>query len=182
MNFFKNPLVAVLLAVIVVAGSTLVNTDVKLGEACQAAEDAFYTNDGSAKSIYSRLDARLDAANGLWTIIQNYNNSEAIDLSAARGTLLSARENRDISDMFAANKALQSAFDSALASLGKYSLDSGEKEAVESYATTFAGAQKMIDESKYNENVLEFQRGVLDKFPASVLKGIVGIDEPELFQ
>ena len=181
MKFFGNRAVALILAVIVVVGSTLLNTRLKLGEECQSVEDGFYTASSGSKSVYDRLDARLDAANGVWSLLESHGNSAAEELAVSRSVLLNAMDERDIGDMYDGNQALQTAFDKASAALLKLRLTKNEKDALEDYQTAFAGAQKMIDEADYNGAVLEFRRKVFDKFPASLLAPIVGLDGPELF-
>ncbi len=181
MKLLKSRLFAAALAVAVVCGSTLMNTSVKLGERSQEAEDSFYSDVSGSRSVYTRLDERLSAANGLWTIAEGKHNGAAIDLSGARSSLLDAMEDRDISAMYDANAQLQSAFDAAVAALSVRELTDSESSAMEDYVTAFAGAQKMIDESNYNAGVLEFERSTLNKFPASLLAPIVGVEGPELF-
>lgn len=181
MKFFKNRAVAVLLAILVVAGSTLVNTRVRLAEACQQVEDTFFTASAGSKSVYARLDARLDAANGLWSILINHDAEAAAALNQARSAMLDAYDSRDISDMYAANSRLQDAFDTAVTAVSAYTLSASESDALNDYTITFAGAQKMIDESSYNSDVLAFLRTTYNKFPAIILAPLVGVEAPELF-
>lgn len=182
MDFFRNRLVACVLAVLVVAGSAVINTQVKLGEKCQEVEDGFYTSQSGEKSIYARLDERLDASNGVWSLLVNRDTDAANSLSEARSELISAYDAKDISEMYDANKSLETAFDSAAAVLAACELDSGEIDAMNSYIESFDGAQKMIDRSSYNSTVLEFVRTVYNKFPASLLAPVAGVDSPELFE
>ncbi|MEG1632789.1 MAG: hypothetical protein RR314_01930 [Oscillospiraceae bacterium] len=183
MKFFQNRAVAVLIAIAVVCGSALVNTQVKLGEASRRVEDSFFVSGDSApRSPYARLDERLNASNGLWSILVKYDADAAALLSDVRGTLLSAYESRDISDMYDANKELQTAFQTAEAALAAYTLNDTEQSALSDYQTSFSGAQKMIDRSEYNSTVLDFMRGTYDKFPASLLASVTGVDAPELFE
>lgn len=181
MKLLKNRLFAILLAVLVVVGSTLLNTQTRLGEACAEVEDGFYTSSGAAKSIYAWLGARLDAANGLWTLLINHDAEAAGTLNAARGTLMDAYEARDIAAMYDANEDLQSAFDSAFTALGGYALTASESDALNDYQVDFAGAQKMIDASEYNSTVLAFERTTLSRFPASLLAPLAGVEAPVLY-
>ncbi|HBR07462.1 MAG TPA: hypothetical protein DD735_01040 [Clostridiales bacterium] len=181
MKLLKNRAVAVLLAVLVVAGSTFLNTRIKLSEECRRVEDGFYTSDSGSKSIYARLDSRLDAANGLWTILLDHDAEAAAELNKARSALLKAYDARDIPDMYDANYVLQKAFDDASSALSGVTLSASEADALHDYVITFAGAQRMIDESDYNDGVLTFMRSTYQRFPASFLAPLAGVKAPELF-
>lgn len=181
MKFFKNRAVAVLLALLVVAGSTLLNTQIRLSEKCRQVEDGFYASETGSKSIYAYLGDRLDAANGLWTILINHDAEAAAALNQARSALLGVYDARDIAGMYGANNALQQAFDKAAAAVAGYDLTSSESDALNDYTISFAGAQKMIDKSGYNTVVLDFTRTTYEKFPANLLAPLVGVEAPELF-
>lgn len=181
MSFFNNRATAIVLAVILVLGSTLLNVRVKLGNEITEIEDTFYTSSKGERSIDSRISERLSAANGLWTILLKYDEDEADKLADARNALLTAQSAKDISAMSEANTALGEAFTMASAALGQYQLTGTESSAVASYETAFSGAQKMIDESSYNSTVQSFLSGTYNRFPASVLAPLVGLEPPERF-
>jgi len=181
MKFFKNRAIAVLLAIFVVAGTVFTNTLVKMTEECQQIEDGFYTSESGAKSIYTYLSSRLDASNGLWTLLINHDAEAAASLNQARSGLLDAYDARDISDMYAANSELETAFTEAVSVLSGYTLSSSESDALNDYTITFDGAQRMIDQNAYNSDVLEFMRTTYNKFPAALLTSLLGIEAPELY-
>jgi hypothetical protein len=181
MKLFQNRAIAVLLAIFIVAGSTLLNTQIKLSEQCRQVQDGFFASEEGSKSIYAYLSARLDATNGLWTILINHDAEAAAALNQARAALLDAYDARDISGMYGANSTLQQAFDTAAASAAGYDLTSSESDALNDYTINFAGAQKMIDKSGYNTSVLDFTSTTYDKFPANLLAPLVGVEAPELF-
>lgn len=182
MNFFRSRAAALVLAAVCVCGSIVLNTRAKLGSECQKLEDTFYTSATNVKSIYSRLDQRADAANGLWTIAQKYGDTSAAALSTARQVLVAACENRDIPSMYDANAELDAAFTACLTALGSSGLADNDKSAVRDYADTFAGAQKMIDEANYNSDVRSFVQKTYGVFPADVLASISGVDAPALYE
>lgn len=181
MKFFKNRAVAVLLAILVIAGTIFTNTLVRMTEECQQVEDGFFTSESGSKSIYAYLSSRLDAANGLWTILINHDAEAAASLNQARSGLLDAYDARDISEMYAANSELETAFSEAVSTLSGYTLSSSESDALNDYTITFDGAQRMIDQSDYNGDVLEFMRTTYNRFPATLLTSLLGIDAPELY-
>lgn len=187
MKALKNPIVALVISLLIITSATLTNTATKLGRRVAEVEGSFYTTSYSAtttygeRSIYTRLQEKLAAANGLWSILVNYDQTAADKLAEGRASLLFSCGQNDISAMSRDNQELNTVFEAALATARDCALSSSERESVESYATAFAGAQKMISESSYNSRVIELKRGVLDKFPANILAPIAGVTEPELF-
>lgn len=181
MDFFKKPIVALIVALAVVCGSTVLNTQIKLGEEIQAVEDSFYTSVSGEKSIYSRLEERLAAANGLWTILTKYDSDAAEELADERQYLIWSCQNRDIQSMIYNNNELATVFADSVSLLNGYELSQAELEDVAYYTESFVGAQKMIEKSSYNSQVLEFLRSTYDKFPANFLAIFAGVDEPVPF-
>ena len=55
MKFFKNPVVAVVLALVIILGSTLVNVHVKYGALCRGVTDDFYEENGIAGEFFNTL-------------------------------------------------------------------------------------------------------------------------------
>ena len=64
MDFFKKPLAASVIAVVLCSGILIFNTQYKLGNQISAVEDAFFTDVSGQRSIYSRLEEKLSASNG----------------------------------------------------------------------------------------------------------------------
>ena len=92
-----------------------------------------------------------------------------------------AYEHGTIPDMYAANVALGEAFDLAMSALDAKSLSDSDKDAVLDYSLAFTGAQKMIDENSYNDDVVDFYWNVMDKFPANFLSDLAGVYAPYMF-
>ncbi len=181
MDFFKKPVVAFIIALVVVCGSTGLNTQIMLGEEIQAVEDTFYITVLGEKSIYSRLEEKLAAANGLWTILVKYDSKAADDLAQGRQELIQSCQDKDIGGMKSDNSELTTAFTDSLTVLNGYELSQSELEDVAHYSESFAGAQKMIERSSYNTRVLEFMRSTYDKFPANFLVDFADVKAPVPF-
>ena len=162
----KHPITALIIAIIACGFALVMNTQMKLGERVQAVEDGFFTSVAGERSIYSRLEEKLDAANGLWTVLEGVDANAAQSLSDARSGLLTAYESRDISAMYDANSEL----------------DENMQSALDSYTTNYEGAQKMIEQNSYNSSVLEFMRSTFNKFPASELADFAGVEPPVSFE
>ena len=181
MDFFKSKAGALLLAVLVVAGSTLLNTRVKLGSAVNEIEDKFYTDIEGERSIYSRLEEKLSASTGYAAVLSSYDKEAADALYEERDSLLWATEGDDIDYMAYCSESLDRAFDEAQRSLAGYELSEGDVSDAKYYAEIYEGAQKMITENSYNSAVTDFTRSVYNTFPTDILAELAGVDEPQRF-
>ena len=181
MNFFKKPTVAVILAVILCSGILVFNTQTKLGNEIDAVEDAFFENVDGQRSIYTRLMEKLQATNGVWTILARYDEQAAQDLANEQDYLQWACDSASISSMYYANDDLTAEFNQALRTLDTYELTEDEQADLDSYVEAFNGAQKMIDENSYNSQVLDFVRSTYNKFPTKDLAEFAGVYPPDTF-
>ena len=181
MNFFKKPVVAIILAVILCSSILMVNTQAKLGNEIDAVEDAFFTNVEGQPSIYTRLLEKLQAVNGVWTILNRYDSEAAQSLADEQDYLQWACESTSINSMYYANEDLNAEFSSALRTLEGYELTEDEQADLDSYVETYNGAQKMIEENSYNSSVTSFNRSVYDTFPTEILAAFAGVNAPERF-
>ena len=178
----KHPITALLIAILACGFAMVMNTQMMLGEKVQEIEDGFFTSTPGERSIYSRLSEKLDASNGLWTILESEDAAAAEELSVSRSALLTAYESRDIAAMYDANAELDKAFAGAESALDGAELSEGEQKSLESYVSTYEGASKMIEQNSYNSSVLEFMRSVFNKFPASRLAAFAGVEPPVSFE
>lgn len=178
----KHPITALLIAILACGFAIVMNTQMKLGERVQAVEDGFFTSVAGERSIYSRLEEKLDAANGLWTVLEGVDSGAAQTLSDARSDLLTAYESRDIAAMYDANTELDKAYADAVKALDGAELDENTQSALDDYTTNYEGAQKMIEQNSYNSSVLEFMRSTFNKFPASELADFAGVEPPVSFE
>ena len=178
----KHPITALIIAIIACGFALVMNTQMKLGERVQAVEDGFFTSVAGERSIYSRLEEKLDAANGLWTVLEGVDANAAQSLSDARSGLLTAYESRDIAAMYDANSELDKVYAEAVNVLDGAELDESMQNAFDSYTTNYEGAQKMIEQNSYNSSVLEFMRSTFNKFPTSELASFTGVEPPVSFE
>ena len=87
-----------------------------------------------------------------------------------------------LSELYAANKLMGTAFDALYNVLSQAELDTKDAKRIEEYKTEMTGAAGEIETSGYNESVREFDRTVLSVFPTNILKNICFVDTPELFE
>ena len=182
LNFFRNKLVALIIAVVAVGTSTLVSVNAKLSSACEAQEAAFFTaREGKAPGRY--IDQQISAAAALATVGGHYASLER-DVAAlrdARTALVRAYEDRDIPDICEAAGKLERQVETFEDVLGRYPLSAEDKSAAEDAFDTVYGARKMIADSSYNADVRAFNSRVYNAFPANVFAELLNIDEPELY-
>lgn len=122
MNFFKKPVVAVILALILCSSILVLNTQIKLGDEIDAVEDAFFENVEGQRSIYTRLQEKLQATNGVWSILARYDEQAAQALADEQDYLQWACDSAVISSMYYANEDLSAEFNQARAHLTPTSL------------------------------------------------------------
>lgn len=186
MEKLKKRSVATFIAVAVIILSTLFSANRSLGAECQEITDSF--TDGVigvggyvVPSISTQLRARCDAANALAALVADYEGVEEQirDLRAARNELI---DEPGIDGKYDKNSALQVAFDDLVQTVEAIGVSEDDAKAFETYKSNFSNAQGLIEKSGYNESVRAYYRETLNVFPTNLLKDIVGVDLPELFE
>lgn len=185
MKFFQRPAAALLLAVLLVPSSLLLSTKIKLGDLCRELEESFYNGSeeyGKPPAYY--IDSRISDAASLATIGSHYEelSTETQALRQARSALVSACEAEDIHAMYQANCELEqaaAAFDQAVANVRLTELDGKNYP---DFRNEFSGAQRHLEDCAYNRNVITLREDVLERFPASVLAPLVGVEAPPMFE
>jgi len=187
MTNIKNRIIAFLIALIVIVGSTVFSVHRFLGGACQEVTDSFYNGvynsdwNTTRPSLNKQLNNRYDAANGLYAILAGYpdlsNYTEALRI--AKNTLKDAT---GIHEKYLANQQLEDAFAAALHALQSQPLDGRDQEMLKNYSENFSAARDVIAQCGYNESVREFYRSTLNVFPANLLRHIIPQRLPVLFE
>lgn len=184
MKFFRSRAVALILAAVAVAGSTLFNTRIMLNRECRQLENSFYQSETDLRTPYYYINSRIGTAAALAAVGDLYPalEEETLVLRNARRALVYASDARDLSAMYDANGELTAAAESFCQAARRTELDLTDLEAVEDYENTLLGAQRQLDQSDYNQRVQELLRTVFDRFPGSFLAGITGVQPPELYE
>lgn len=180
MQLLKKRSIAMLIAVVVIALSTLLSVHRSLGAKCAAVEEGFYSGlNGIHSSISYQLNQCARYANSLASLSSGYSDlDEQTDtLRTARNLLL---DGGSISEQYDAYLLLIDAFSETSAELGSKNLGSHTDD-YDYCVSGFEGACRTITASGYNESVREFQNTTLRAFPANLLYRIAGVDAPELF-
>ena len=162
MNLLKKPVVAVCLLAAVVCTTTYTKGTSQISEkASDVKSEFFYSCSSGTKTIFERLEARSDAANGTVTIANNYPNvsAETQALKFAQTEMANTIEQYKwipISEYYDRNEELDVAYQALTQALSQESVSEDDRSKLDYYTTNFNGAQKMIEKSTYNQEVSEF--------------------------
>ncbi len=184
MKALKNPIIAVLLAVALVASSTYLSASSNLKKDTQKITDGFYNGvkyDGSKHaSIYSQLNGILGAVDGMCAIAAN-NGVDAAALSAASTELKAdlSTMHDDIGSIYLSYSEVCNCLTPFLTVMDSAALSEHDRGDMQTYEETVTNARRAIDESGYNESVRTY-RGSLDR-TAELFISLCGVDEPEYF-
>lgn len=177
MKFFKNPVVAFLLCLVIVLGSTLLNTHIKFGRLCQEVTDEFYGEDGIAAQLSSlRVDAVALAA------VAKVNDVDASALENAATVLQGAmsQTHMGVSWVYLAYDKLRTELTLTEQNLLSKSLSDSDAQTVQTLLTRIHNEQEKISASDYNEQVRSFLRKY-DRFPTHALARLAEVKLPEVF-
>lgn len=179
MNFFKNRLVATCLLLVVIFGVTPVIAQGQLEDKVEKVQQSIYEND---KGVCFRLSARSNAAGNLVAIAAGYPDvvTEMEALRFAQQEMASALDSPDPEDLYNANAALEPAFQALYQKLAGQNLSDNDRKDIESYQTTFNGAQRMLVKAakEYNEEVKKFRTMV---YGQHMFAQWFGIDMPKYY-
>ena len=177
MKFFKKRSVALILCVLVVIGSTLWNTNRKLGGDCRDLGESFYARDGIA-SLLETLHVEADSL----AAVAEANGIDANALRIASGNLqgmLSQRSTR-IGSLFSYYDKLRGELRSTEQKLLSTQLSEKDAEAVSSSLELIHNAQAAIGSSGYNAQVRAFLSDN-NSLVTRVLAKLAGVSLPEEF-
>lgn len=185
MSIFKKRGTAIAITAALVVLAVLFGVNRSIKKEAEKVESLFYSGVYSeAKgytlpSIDSQLTSRLNASTHLVNLARQHDelSAEAKALSEARTQLINAET---ISEKFAANEALESAYLALVEKLEGY-ISEADLSNLNDDVSALSNAQRVINESNYNDKVSEFETEVMGAFPMSILKIFVTADLPERF-
>ena len=168
MSILKSKPIAIIIAAVLVIGSTFLGAKISLEKEAREVMDLFYEGveyDGYVHpSIYSQLEKRADAANGLTSVARSYGlESDCDELTEARELLFYSS---GANGYYHFDQELEKAFNVLKNELENIELSEREAQAVENYVSIFENAKHVIDNSGYNDAVREFYRDEVYQFPA----------------
>ena len=181
MEILKKRSTATVICVVVCIISLLLGVHLSVNRQLNKLEDAFYngvySKDGyTLPSVQQQLDDRYDAAIGIISLIPS---EFAADMRDACNWLLEAET---FSEKYDANVALQAAYEDMLQSVDTSMFDERTLGGFNDYCDTMDNAQRLIENSGYNEAAAEFEDEILGSFPLSILKYPAFAGTPEYFE
>ena len=186
MNFFQRRGVALVISALVILGSVSYGATSSLQRAIDRVEEGFYDGveyDGYLhKSIASQLQARLDNANGIFSLTSAVCPEETEAAREVRSNMYSALQyGSSPSSLYYYNEELTTAMTALDQAVAAAELPEDEREAYEKYYSDFNAAMDVIAESGYNESCREFQQEVLSQFTAEFIYYNSSVYGPSVF-
>ena len=181
MEALKKRSTASVICAVVCVISILLGVHLSVNRQIGKLEDAFYNGVYSKDagytlpSIQQQLDERYYAALGIISLIPS---DLADDLRDACNLLADAET---FSEKFDANTALQTAYEDMLLNVDASMFDDRTLGGFNDYCSTMDNAQRLIEQSGYNEAAKEFEADILGSFPISILKYPAFAGKPEYF-
>jgi len=194
LRHLKKQPIAILLALLIVAGAVFIGVNRSVGEQVAAVREQFYSGvadpaGGTRPGIQGQLTLRTTAALRMLSIGESYADSN--ELAGARADLQAARQEllrlltvgAGASVLFDADQAMGFAASRYFAVLHPIVMAAEGEEitALEASYDTMQSAARTIQDSGYNEAVGAFHRTVMGEFPMTALRPIVFVRMPELF-
>ena len=179
MKIFRNRIVVVLLALLLVALSIVLSAGRGMKRDLQKLEDSFFTTQNRGPMYY--VDQIISAAASAATVADHYDALDASALRSARSDMVQAENKRDLSDLYAAAEAVSAAVGDLETAAAGVELTSADRSTLADGVNTIAGARRELSECGYNESALALIEENYRHFPGSFLAGLLNIAEPELF-
>ena len=177
MKLFKNPVVAVLLALVLILGSTLLNVHWKFGGLCREVTDGLYAEDGIAAQLETiRVDAAAIAS------VAERNGIDAKALRNAADDLQSvlSRGSSGAGYLFRCYDKLRVELISMEQKLLAVALNETDANTISGCLERIRSAYSAISSASYNDTVRSFLSRY-DHFPTHFLARLAGVDMPEVF-
>ena len=185
MKYLKNPVIAVFLSAIIILSSSFLSARIKLSKASDKVTAGFYQGlqfgGYKRKSIASQLENICGAVSGLTTIAKNY-GVDCKEVTALNKELSNRlfSEYGAVSSIYSGYTALREALPPMLDALSGMKLSNRDEKGAKDYMVTIMDAQKVIEESGYNESVREFSKD-MSRFPADFFLSLTRTKLPQIF-
>lgn len=186
MKLLKNSRFAAVICLAVIVLSVVFGSGRSLQKACDRVEQYFYTgvesNGYLHKSVASQLKMRMNNANGVLSLTEDYAQTETENARQIRQDLYSALEYQSSpSYLFTLNSQLTEAMQRLDKAMAGADMPQSDQKAYEKYYSDFNAAMGVIEDSGYNDAVRDFKTQVLQRFPTNIIYKSSGVQAPGLF-
>lgn len=164
MKVLKKPVVAVILAILIIVSSSLVSSGIKLDRECRNVTEGFYQGvkyDGyKHPAIYTQLKNICGAVSGLVTVADNY-GVDTSEVSALKDELSAgiSEAHSGISSIYKKYSALDEALTRLIWELDEVTLSERDEDGLDLYVSTVDSANSTIATTGYNESVQSYING-----------------------
>ena len=185
MKFFRKPVVAVIIALVVVWASTLLSFQIRFGDKCQEITDGFidgvYYNGELQPSLASRLTSIIDSVKEIKEIAE-LSEIDTDDLDEQAEYLENALRYsaNDADYVYYCYEDLTAELKNVKKDLSSAELAPELKAKLSSLYSAIQSEEDAFDTSGYNESVREFLREY-NKFPANELYWHTNVMMPSYF-
>ena len=183
MNLLRKRAVAIVIAILAILLSSVLSARSGLLGSIRDVEMLYYNGVEAAEgnymrpSIDSQMRVKYNGANSILGIIGSYAElgSVAEDLRNARDYVhvnLGDYGEDTVAGMSWANQELDAVLTRLQLEMSRVEFSEREKQMLDTCFADIEGAQRMIEQSGYNEAVREFNTKTLQRFPANLLLGL----------
>lgn len=177
MKILKNPVVAGVLAAVLIIGALLLNTRIKFGKQCREVSEKLY----ESGSIAAQLDELCVDASAIAAIAEQHSldisrMNQAVD--ALRQAL--SQHSTHAADLFADYTAVRTELNTLTAKLMGLGIGTEDSQAVVTLQVKIQEIQDRISASDYNPAARAFLQQY-DRFPTGLLAKLAGVSMPEEF-
>lgn len=185
MKFFKKPVSAILIALLIIFGVSSISISVKLSNKCADITEGFYYGIRQKgilyKSIYSCLDKLCALADEVVLVAGNYGiKTTELENSTEELRRHNSYGSEDIDDIYEAYAEFNSQLRAMEHQLSATGLSQRHIELMTNISAQIAQLRADIDMAGYNDSVRDFYKKY-DRFPTNLFAEIFNIDYPEYF-
>lgn len=179
MNILKKHSVAIIIVIIIAVVFTFVGISISANRQAKKVENLFYTGIDGETAIQTSLDNIYKEAKVIYSTAEEYLGGEIP--KAFRIAYNNMYEAETISEKYDCYQILIA----ELEALHPYMEDGIDNSYDKIYYAThkenLENVCLMLENSSYNEKVQDYEDNILNRFPVSLVKGILGLEAPEYF-
>lgn len=179
-EILKNRNVAIMITIVLILLCTVFGAHRSL--TAKAFEAERYMNNPGADgySVQQNLDMRVDAAKTILNMELQYISGNATETEQLQAAIEELKSADSIHNKIVANQNLTDAAEQGYRSLREQSLTRTDADMLEDSYSSMTECNQSIRDS-YNKAAIEYNKNVLGRFPANILKKIAMVPDLELF-